>query len=140
MTPAARLLVTSGFLQVAVSALLGLWMLARMQPWMRAGRPRAGLKDIGAAHVDLILLGLLEIAAAWALEAFAIDEAGWIAGVLVIGGWLNPVPYVARGFGVNAFVLSGGVVQRGFALLGLASSLCLLVGVAALLVAILASG
>ncbi len=138
VTPAVRLLATSGFLQIACASLLGMWMLVRMQPWGAARGGRAGLKDLGAAHVDLILLGLLEIAAAWALQAFVIADASWIAVLLVLGGWLNPVPYVARAHGINAFVLGGGRTQRAFALLGLASSLALTAGIGGLVVAMIA--
>jgi hypothetical protein len=46
----------------------------------------------------------------------------------VIGGWLNPLTYVFRGYGVNAFVLAGAPGQRSASLLGLASSLALATG------------
>ena len=32
--------------------------------------------------------------------------------LLVFGGWTNALPYLLRGFGINAFVMGGNAVQR----------------------------
>jgi hypothetical protein len=35
--------------------------------------------------------------------------------MLVFGGWVNPLPYLVRGFGIDAFVFAGPPVQRAAA-------------------------
>ena len=127
MSP-VRALAASGFLQLAISSLLGFAMLVPRQPWMRSAARdarRVRTRDLVAAHVDWIMLALVELAAAWTIDRFAIAHAGWIAALLIAGGWLNPLPYVARGFGVDAFVLTGPPAQRALAIVALSSSLVL---------------
>lgn len=134
-----RVLTANGFLQLGVSSLLGFWMLVPRQPWGRAlARRGPRPRDLMAVHLDLIVLGLTQLAAAWTVAHFAVHGAEVIAILLVAGGWLNPTPYLVRGFGIDAFVLAGPSRQRVAALLGLGSSLGLLAAFAMLVVALLA--
>jgi len=45
--------------------------------------------------------------------------------LLAASGWLNVTPYLWRAAGVNAFVLAGGGLQRGAALLSLLGTVAL---------------
>lgn len=141
MTTSAMLALNAA-LQVFASCILGLLLLASMQPWGRelsrwVKQPRA----LVAAHLDWIMLALLQFATSFTVERFTDPEASTslMAALLLLGGWLNPVPYIARALGVNAFVLGGGRLQRTFAVLGLVSVTALLVGWG-LLIASLANG
>lgn len=123
------LLAFNGAAQILVSLLLGLFMLALLQPW---GRPLAAYapkwRDLLSAHLDWIMLAVTQFAAAFAIERYSIPHSCIIAWVLVYGGWLNPVPYLLRGVGIDAFVFGGPWKQRAGACLGLSSVLALLVG------------
>jgi hypothetical protein len=50
--------------------------------------------------------------AAFIISRWPSSAAPWIAVLLVFGGWTNALPYLLRGFGVNAFVMAGGTLQR----------------------------
>jgi hypothetical protein len=95
MTP-EQLLAGNGAAQIAFSSLMGWLMLVPRQPW---GKRFTQLRSRDFAH------------------------ARWIAYALVFGGWVNPVPYVLRAFGINAFSLSGDAKQRASAALSGLSSL-----------------
>jgi hypothetical protein len=126
---AERLLLVNAGLQVLVSSLLGMVMLLPLQPWVpavlkRLPPPRALLP----VHLDLYMLAFMQALAAlavWRLGAPA--GVGLAAVLLVLGGWLNPLPYLFRLFKVNAFVLGGGPVQVLASLLALASALGIIV-------------
>lgn len=123
------LLAFNGSAQILVSSLLGLYMLVLMQPWARTLAARSPKwRDLLSAHLDWIMLALMQLAAAFLLGRFAVPHSRLIAWLLVFGGWANPVPYLVRGLGINAFVLGGPWKQRVAASLGLASVLALLLG------------
>lgn len=98
-----------------------------------------GARDLVAAHVDWIMLALVEVAVASGILLFEVRGALAPASLIIIGGWINPVPYLARGFGINAFVIAGGRLQRGLAAIGAASVITLISGLVWITFAVLAS-
>ena len=128
---AARLLALSGMCAVIWSALLGVLMLVPLQPWA-AGRISVNMRQLGAAHLDWIMLGLYQGLCAGVVVLFALAPSAWIVIALMIGAWLNPVSYVFRAFGVNAFAFAGGGPQKLAAALGAISSALILSASAAL--------
>ena len=132
---AARLLVFSGGSAILFSSVLGFAMLIPMQPWGRALAGKANPKQIGAAHLDWIVLGLMVGLAAQVLVLFDVRVTWFAVIALAVGAWLNPLPYVFRAFGVNAFALSGPPHQVAAASLGFISSLGIIYGWTAVLLA-----
>lgn len=125
---AARALVLAGGAAVLFSSLLGLAMLVPRQPWGTALAPYMPPKAFGPAHLDWIMLGLmLGLAAGVVTLTDTAVPRVWVA-MMVAGAWLNPLPYLFRAFGVDAFVLAGALPQRAAASLGLSSSLLLVSG------------
>jgi hypothetical protein len=98
-------------LQIAFSVALGWVMLVPRQPWGRALAPLLS-KDFTAAHLDWFMLSFMQLGAFAALVSTGTPGEPWVAVCLIIGGWLNPVPYVLRAFGLNAFQLGGRPSQR----------------------------
>ena len=139
MSSLVRVLAVSAALEVLVSCLLGLVMLIMMQPWGAAlVRRGPSLRDLGSVHIDLLMLAFLQFAAAFLLHGFGLSIHPVMVGLLVAGAWVNPMPYLARGYGINAFVLGGPPRQVVLALVGLASVLALIVSWGTLVVALLA--
>jgi hypothetical protein len=108
-------------------------MLVPMQPWGRKWAKGLNFRQLGAAHLDWIMLGLMQAMAAGLIVAFALSPAPWVVWAIIIGGWLNPLPYVFRAFGIDAFAMAGGPLQRFASGLGAVSSTLILVGWAVLL-------
>ena len=104
------------------STLLGVAMLIPMQPWGRHLAKGLNYRQIGAAHLDWIMLGLMQALAAGLIVLFALNPATWVVWAMILGGWLNPLPYVFRAFGVDAFAMAGGPLQRFAAGLGAVSA------------------
>ncbi|MBL0923998.1 MAG: hypothetical protein IBJ12_05970 [Sphingomonadaceae bacterium] len=124
---ATQVLVFSGALAILVSSLLGFAMLIPLQPWGRKLTKDMNFKQIGSAHLDWIMLGLMQALAGGLIFLFDLSPAIWVVWAMVAGGWLNPLPYVFRAFGVNAFVFDGGLVQRAASALGGLSSTLIVV-------------
>lgn len=135
MSHQVKALVVSGAVEILVSCLLGLVMLIMMQPW-GAGLARRGpkLRDLGSVHLDLLMLAFLQFAAAFLLHGFGLSIHPALLGMLMAGCWLNPMPYLARGYGINAFVLGGPPRQVALALVGLASVVALTVSWGAMVI------
>ncbi|MCA2978214.1 MAG: hypothetical protein INH41_04580 [Myxococcaceae bacterium] len=109
MTPT---LLKNAAAQVLAASLLGWWMLVPLQPW---GKRFAGLisaKALLAAHLDWVLLGLMQALAAVINHFMPLEAPGPLTAALIAGGWLNAVPYLFRGVGVDAFVFAGPLRQR----------------------------
>ncbi|MGF1512050.1 MAG: hypothetical protein ACFB9M_21370 [Myxococcota bacterium] len=133
---AMRVLVVSGGAAILWSSLLGFGMLVPMQPWARGWAGKPNVKPVGSAHLDWIMLALMLGLAAQVLVAFEV-RVSWTAIIaLAAGAWLNPLPYVFRAFGVNAFVLGGPPRQVAAASLGFASSVGIIYGWTAILIAV----
>ena len=135
MIDPARLLVSNALVQITFSAWFGVWLLYRLH---LAGR-RNGARDLVAAHVDWIVLGLVQGAVGYGLERLRLDVAALPAILIAIAGWLNPVPYLARGVGVNAFEYGGSIGQRLLALLSATSAISLVVGLTWITVALVSA-
>jgi hypothetical protein len=119
---ALQLLTWNAGAQIAFSSLLGWAMLIPRQPWGQRWR-RLHSRDFTAAHLDWIMLGFMQFGASYAMTRHAFAHAEWIAIALIIGGWINPVPYALRAFGINAFSFSGDWKQRTSAAISGISSL-----------------
>jgi hypothetical protein len=121
------LLSFNGGLQIVVSSLLGFFMLVPMQPWGRGLAGKVDMKALLAAHLDWIMLAFMQLAAAFIMRSWSATSSTGVAWLLVLGGWLNPTPYLLRGTGINAFVLAGPLKQRIAATIAGASALSILV-------------
>jgi hypothetical protein len=127
MPDPSRLLLHSAVLQFLFSVLLGWLMLVPRQPWGK-GLQWLKSKDFTAAHLDWFMLAFMQLGAGGLLRWHPAPHAEIVAYTLIAGGWLNPVPYVLRALGVNAFSLGGGVRQFTSALLAGMSSLAITLG------------
>jgi hypothetical protein len=117
-----RILLVNATLQVFASSLLGFVMLLPLQPWVPAFVKRLPPpKALLPVHLDLYMLAFMQ-----ALAAFAMLHVGMphrailVAGLLIFGGWMNPLPYLFRLFKVNAFVFGPGGGLRQWAAAALA--------------------
>jgi len=125
---ATRWLFVSAGLEMMVSILLGYVMLIPMQPWAKGLRERWPGRAIMSVHLDLVMLSLLQVAAATGMYVLPRPHDTQIAPLLIISGWSNVLPYAWRLVGVNAFALAGDVVQKSAALVSLAGTLMLTAG------------
>lgn len=123
----AKFLALSGSISIFFSAWIGVIMLfpRRPDPGSSAA-PGVNFKQIGAAHLDWIMLGLMQGLAGLLILLFAVTPAPYVLWMMAFGAWLNPLPYVVRAFGINAFVFAGGPLQRSAATLGGLSSTAIL--------------
>jgi hypothetical protein len=124
---ATRLLVFSGGLSILFASLLGAVMLIPMQPWGKALLKQVNFKQLLAAHLDWVMLGLMQGLAGGLIAVFALAPSPFVVWAMMIGGWLNPLPYLFRAFGINAFALAGSLTQRLAATLGGVSSTLIIV-------------
>ncbi len=131
----AKLLLFSGCAAVLFSSLLGALMLIPLQAHEPKQKSGINFKHIGAAHIDWIMLGLMQGMAGALIWVFSLDIAIWALVLMIFGGWANPVPYVFRAFGINAFQFRGNLIQRSAAALGGASSLAIIVSWSVILLA-----
>ena len=124
----AKFLALSGSISIFFSAWIGVLMLFPRKPKADPNdKPNVNFKQIGAAHIDWILLGLMQGLAGVLIFLFGITPAYYVLWIMAFGAWFNPLPYVFRAFGVNAFVFAGGPVQRIAAGMGGLSSTAILV-------------
>jgi hypothetical protein len=98
--------------QVLVSSLLGTFMLIPLQPWGRKLVGRIDMRSLLATHLDWLMLAFMQWGAAFIMSRWPHTRAPWIAALLIFGGWTNALPYLLRGFGINAFAMAGNAVQR----------------------------
>jgi hypothetical protein len=110
--PTRWLLVSAG-LEILLSSLLGYLMLIPMQPWGKGLRERwPSPRALMSVHLDMVMLALMQAAAAAGMYAIPCHNDRLAAGLLIASGWLNVTPYAWRLVGVNAFALAGGMLQR----------------------------
>lgn len=107
-----HLLACNAALQVLVSSLLGTLMLLPLQPWGKWFAARMNMKSLLATHMDWYMLAFMQWGAAFIMWRWPSTSSLPIAGLLVFGGWTNAIPYLLRGFDINAFVMGGNMVQR----------------------------
>ncbi|WP_428628090.1 hypothetical protein [Sphingopyxis sp.] len=125
VTDTAKLLLFSGAASMLFSTFLGFLMLAPMQPWGRQFLKGMNFKQFGAAHLDWLMLGLMQGLVGGLVTVFAVNPPMVAVWAMVLGAWLNPLAYVFRAFGVNAFAFEGAAKQRLAATLGLGSSVAI---------------
>lgn len=99
-------------LQVLVSSLLGTFMLIPLQPWGKKLAARINMKSLLATHMDWYMLAFMQWGAAFMMDRWDSARDTQLALLLMFGGWTNALPYLLRGFGVNAFVMGGNALQR----------------------------
>lgn len=99
-------------MQVLVSSLLGSFMLIPMQPWGKRLAPHLNMKALLATHLDWYMLAFMQWGAAFMMMNWPVVREPWLAVLLMFGGWVNALPYLLRGFGLNAFVMAGSALQR----------------------------
>jgi hypothetical protein len=125
----AKFLVLSGSISIFFSSWIGVTMLFPHMPKAEGAKtPGINFKQIGAAHIDWIMLGLMQGIAGLLLFLFNAPVAPYVVWILAFGAWFNPLPYVFRAFGINAFVFAGGPVQRIAAGMGASSSAAIIIG------------
>jgi hypothetical protein len=122
--------------QVFVSSLLGWLMLLPLQPWGGALK-RLDLKALRSTHLDWLMLAFMQWGAAFVMSRFPAAASVLAAGLLVFGGWANALPYLFRGFGIDAFVLAGPPKRFAPASLAGLSSLAITVAWAKVLLGVL---
>lgn len=105
------LLAFNAALQILVSSFFGVLMLVPMQPWGRALRPRLDAKAMLAAHLDWLMLAFMQLGASFIFTRWPVTASTGTAWMLVFGGWVNPLPYLVRGFGVDAFVFAAAGIS-----------------------------
>jgi hypothetical protein len=108
----SALLAYNAALQILVSCLFGVLMLVPMQPWGRALRARVNAKALLATHLDWLMLAFMQLGASYIFWRWPVTARRSVAWMLAFGGWVNPLPYLLRGFGLDAFVFAGPLVQR----------------------------
>lgn len=123
--------------QVLVSSLLGSFMLVPMQPWGRRLAGRVNMKALLSTHLDWLMLAFMQWGAAFVMDRWSGTRSLLVAALLAFGGWTNPVPYLLRGFGINAFVLGGDLKQRISATIAGLSSLSIIIAWSVLLARLL---
>lgn len=101
----------SFLLQILWTTLLGWALLFPRQPWAKKYGWAQALrsKDVTAAHVDWVILGLVNVGAALVIPRIAhrLDDPHAIARCLVYSSWVAPLTYFFRGFGINGFRITG---------------------------------
>lgn len=130
---ATRLLIFSGGLSILFASLLGAVMLIPLQPWGKGAFGSVNFKQLLAAHLDWVMLGLMQGLAGGLIAVFGLAPSPYVVWAMVLGGWLNPLPYLFRAFGINAFALAGSLTQRLAASLGGISATMIIVAWFALL-------
>jgi hypothetical protein len=115
-------LTTNAAAQLFASSLLGFYMLLPRQPWLKGvvKKPRDP-KSLLSVHLDLIMLAFMQFGAAFIMAKF-VPPSATVAVLLAFGGWMNPLPYLFRGFGIDAFALGGPPRQIAAAALAGVSS------------------
>jgi len=98
--------------QVLVSSLLGTLMLIPMQPWGRKLAPKLNMRALLSTHLDWYMLAFMQWGAAFMMDRWPQLRSADVAALLMFGGWVNALPYLVRGFGLNAFVMGGGLLHR----------------------------
>jgi hypothetical protein len=125
----AKFLALSGSISIFFSAWIGVLMLFPRKPKAETGETSGvNFKQIGAAHIDWILLGLMQGLAGLLIFLFKVTPASYVLWLMAFGAWFNPLPYVFRAFGINAFVFAGPPTQRIAAAMGGLSSTAILLG------------
>lgn len=105
------LLLSSFLLQILFTTLLGWLMLVPHQPWAKDNALAKKLRSthVTSAHVDWVILALMQAGAAVVLERvrMPLADARLVARCLVYSGWAAPTTYFFKAFGINGFRFDG---------------------------------
>ncbi len=104
---ATLFLVRSGLLQIAWTTLLGWLMLLPHQAYAPALAVRLRSEGVRHAHVDWVMLALVQFAAAYALTLRKVPDADFCGRLIAFNAWYAPVVYFLRPWGINGFRLDG---------------------------------
>lgn len=107
LPPEVRLLIGSALLQLLWTTLLGWTMLLPHQPWSKGLLAKLRSKDVTSAHVDWVILALVQIATAFVIYQQPVPFAVWVARGIAYSGWVAPSTYFLRAWGINAFRMDG---------------------------------
>lgn len=121
----AKWLITSGCLAIFISSLVGLSLLV---PSIRVPAHSERLKQLGKAHIDWIMLGLMSVASGTLIWLHDLNVDPLFIILILFGAWTNPLPYVFRAFGIDAFQFAGGLIQRSASAFAAISVAALLAG------------
>ena len=87
-------------------------MLIPMQPWGEAaGSYLPSIHAMLAVHLDWYMLAFMEFACATLFIFFPAISSNSISIALMFGGWINPIAYLLRDIGIDAFVIAGDPPQ-----------------------------
>ena len=107
-----KLLVFNASLQIFISTLLGFIMLIPLQPWGSSlGITFPSMHAMLAVHLDWYMLAFLQFACGFLFYTIPNLSSPLISKLLMFGGWINPIAYLLRDYGINAFVLGGSWIQ-----------------------------
>jgi len=84
-------LISSALIQLSIAVFLG-WPLVFLYAGSKSVGPLKNAKRLLQAHIDNILMGILQLAIAAAHPAIPI-AAGWL---LVAGAWINPQLFLVQ--------------------------------------------
>lgn len=124
----ADLLLSSFLLQILFTTLLGWVMLLPRQPWAKdhALATKLRSRDVTSAHVDWVMLALVQLGAAVVLprcQARLAASPHTIAWCLIYNGWAAPFVYFLKAFGINGFRATGKLsVESLVGLMGFSST------------------
>lgn len=88
----AKLLLFSGAASMLFSTFLGFLMLVPMQPWGRQLLQGMNFKQFGAAHLDWLMLGLMQGLAGGLVIVFAVEPAPSAVWAMILGAGSIPSP------------------------------------------------
>ena len=115
-------------IQILVSTILGFIMLIPMQPWGEFTKPYLpSMHAFLAVHLDWYMLAFLEFCMAFIYNTYPCLECKTSTLLLIFGGWINPMAYLLRSYGINAFVLGGDWLKLISASISLISAICILI-------------
>jgi hypothetical protein len=105
-------LLFNALLQTFISTILGFIMLVPLQPWGKFFTPYLpSTHAMLAVHLDWYMLAFMESLIASIFYIYPKLSSQTISNLLIFGGWVNPLAYLLRDLGINAFVFGGDVRQ-----------------------------
>jgi hypothetical protein len=124
----ASVLMLNASIQILVSTILGFIMLIPMQPWGQdMGSYFPSMHAMLAVHLDWYMLAFMEFSCAVLFIFHPSIASSNISRALMFGGWVNPMAYLLRDIGIDAFVIGGDIRQMTAALISGLSATCILV-------------
>lgn len=99
-------LMLNASIQIFVSTIFGFIMLIPMQPWAKyLPFSFPSRHSLLAVHLDWYMLAFMELGCGLIFYIHPKLISKDISRLLMFGGWINPLAYLLRDYGINAFVL-----------------------------------